>query len=117
MPRPVKCRKVCQLPRASEFRPACGSDCIVTLTVDEYESIRLIDKEGFSQEECAHYMQVARTTAQQIYNSARGKIAEALVGGAALRIEGGAYRLCDGDEVCCSCGGCKRHRQKGCGSG
>ena len=64
MPRPVKCRKVCQLPRASEFRPACGSDCIVTLTVDEYESIRLIDKEGFSQEECAHYMQVARTTAQ-----------------------------------------------------
>lgn len=111
MPRPMKCRKVCQLPRTNEFLPACGGGRFVTLTVDEFECIRLIDRERLSQEECAGYMQVARTTVQQIYNSAREKIAEALVDGAGLRIEGGAYRLCDGRESRCGC--CKR-RGEGC---
>ena len=81
MPRPRKCRKVCRLPRVNEFRPAGGAGECVTLTVDEYETIRLIDNEGYSQEECAGYMQVARTTVQQIYNAARCKIARALVCG------------------------------------
>ena len=71
----------------------------------------LIDREGFSQEECAGYMHVARTTAQQIYNRARRKIAEALVSGLNLRIEGGDYALCDGKETECGCGGCRRHRR------
>lgn len=109
MPRPRKCRKVCCLPKATEFVPSSGGENIIILTVDEYESIRLIDKEGFSQEECAGYMQVARTTVQQIYNIARTKIANAIVDGAALRIEGGDYQLCDGKEEYCGCGGCKRH--------
>ena len=113
MPRPKKCRKVCQMPTTKEFQPIGDTSCkaSVILTVDEYEAIRLIDKQGFSQEECAGYMQIARTTAQQIYNSARGKIARALVTGAALRIEGGDYLLCDGKETDCGCGGCHRHRK------
>ena len=81
----------------------------VTLSVDEYEAIRLIDREGFSQEECAGFMQVARTTVQQIYNSARGKIAEALVGGLSIHIEGGDYTLCTGQEKPCACSGCHRN--------
>lgn len=109
MPRPKRCRKVCSMPRVSEFLPTGESADFIVLTVDEYESIRLIDKQGFSQEECAAYMQVARTTAQQIYNSARKKIASALVDGKGLRIEGGDYRLCDGNEAFCGCGGCSRH--------
>lgn len=109
MPRPKRCRKVCSLPCVSEFTPACGNADYIVLTVDEYESIRLIDKQGFSQRECAEYMQVARTTAQQIYNSARKKVASALVDGLGLRIEGGDYRLCDGKEQHCSCGGCTQH--------
>ena len=110
MPRPRKCRKVCQLPRTREFRPVGEGGPAVVLTVDEYESIRLIDRQGFSQEECGSYMQVARTTVQMIYNSARKKLAAALVDGLPLRIEGGDYQLCDGSEAYCGCGGCKRHR-------
>lgn len=113
MPRPRKCRKVCQMPQTREFRPVGESsgESYVVLTVDEYEAIRLIDKQGFSQEECSSYMQVARTTVQLIYNSARKKLADALVEGLTLRIEGGDYQLCDGEEDFCGCGGCRRHRQ------
>ena len=112
MPRPRKCRKVCCLPKTDVFVPAggCSSSNAVVLTVDEYESIRLIDYNGFSQEECSAYMHVARTTVQQIYTSARKKLALVLVDGRPLRIEGGDYRLCDGQESTCGCGGCRRHR-------
>ena len=112
MPRPRKCRKVCHMPKVCDFVPV-GQDenqTTVVLTVDEFEAIRLIDEQGFSQEECSSYMQVARTTAQAIYNTARAKIATALVEGMPLRIEGGDYRLCEGREDVCHCGGCQRHR-------
>ena len=91
MPRPRKCRKVCHMPKVCNFVPV-GQDenqATVVLTVDEFEAIRLIDEQGFSQEECSSYMQVARTTAQAIYNTARAKIATALVEGMPLRIEQG----------------------------
>lgn len=83
---------------------------VVVMTVEEYETIRLIDRQGFSQEECGNYMHIARTTVQQIYADARKKLADALVDGAPLRIEGGNYRLCSGEEEFCACGGCPRHR-------
>ena len=81
MSRPRKCRRVCSLPKVNEFRPAGSCEDWVNLTVDEYETVRLIDREGFSQKECAGYMLIARTTVQQIYNSARKKLAAALVEG------------------------------------
>lgn len=114
MPRPRKCRKVCQIPEVREFKPVGekSSQSAIILSVDEYEAIRLIDKQGFSQEECGKYMQIARTTVQLIYDSARKKLAEALVNGLSLKIEGGSFRLCDGKEDFCGCGGCKKHRLK-----
>lgn len=111
MPRPKKFRKVCSLPKVIEFYPDGGSKSRIILTVDEYETIRLIDREKFSQEECAGYMKVARTTVQQIYNSAREKLAEALVSGICIRIEGGDYTVCNGEEAECGCGGCRKHRK------
>jgi predicted DNA-binding protein (UPF0251 family) len=64
--------------------------------VDEYEAIRLIDFEGFTQEECAARMNIARTTVQGIYETARKKLADTVVNGKILHIAGGEYRLCDG---------------------
>ncbi len=100
------------MPETREFRPVKDRPCesVVILTVDEYEALRLIDKEGFSQEECSSYMQVARTTVQMIYNSARKKLADALVDGLPLRIEGGHYQLCDGNHEFRGCSQCMKHR-------
>lgn len=111
MPRPKKCRKVCKMPDNLGFNPiTCMHDAFpITLTVDEYECIRLIDKEGFSQEECGNYMKIARTTVQQIYTTARKKMAESLVDGRPLKIAGGDFQLCDGKEKSCRCGGCPKH--------
>ena len=70
----------------------------VKMTVDEYETIRLIDLEGLTQEACAQQMEVARSTVQGIYIKAREKLAEALVNGKMLLIKGRPYRLCEGLE-------------------
>lgn len=98
MPRPVKCRKVCCLPPYSRFEPAKGPEKIetVSMTVEEFEIVRLIDWKGFSQERGAAEMGVARSTVQRIYGEARRKLADCLVNGKALKIEGGCYRLCGG---------------------
>lgn len=114
MPRPRKCKKVCSLPGNLEFRPVkepCKESCVF-MTVVEYETIRLIDKEGLSQEECGERMEVARTTVQQIYTSARRKLAEALVEGLPLKITGGDYRICEGEGFHCGCGGCRKRRKQ-----
>lgn len=113
MPRPRKWRKVCCLPESDRFGPlnaTIDQEYFVTMTIDEYETIRLIDLEGYTQEECAKQMDIARTTVQGIYNDARKKLAESLVNGKVLRIEGGNYQLCDGLEKSCGCGACRRHR-------
>ena len=74
MPRPVKCRRVCAMPRTKGFGPlpraACGKEGPLTLSVDEYEALRLIDLEGMTQEQCAAQMEVARTTVQAVYDAA-----------------------------------------------
>lgn len=112
MPRPRKCRRVCRLPENLSFQPVMPNPDLqdVILNVDEYESLRLIDREGLSQEECGTLMGVARTTVQQIYTAARKKLADALVEGRGLRIEGGQYRLCGEEEPCPGCPVCWRQR-------
>ena len=89
MPRPKKCRRVCDYPQTLTFLPEDrkNREQAVILTVDEYETIRLIDKEGLSQEQCGDFMQVARTTVQQIYSSARKKLADVLVDGLLVEAE------------------------------
>ena len=109
MPRPRKCRKVCFLPERNSFGPLNITNInaeIILMTVDEYETIRLIDLEEMTQEECAEKMDVARTTIQRIYNDARKKLAKSLVEGNILKIKGGDYKLCDNGELLCRCKKC-----------
>ena len=72
----------------------------LVMTVDEYETIRLIDLMGYTQQDCARQMGVARTTIQSTYNRARHKLARMLAEGKDLRISGGDYRLCPHQEEC-----------------
>ena len=112
MPRPRKCRRVCCLPWSAAFGPIGehAAETNVVMSVDEYETIRLIDLMEYTQEECAAQMNVARTTVQGIYNDARKKLADVLVNANGLVIQGGDYTICDSKEESCRCGGCKRHR-------
>ncbi|NCB48551.1 MAG: DUF134 domain-containing protein [Clostridia bacterium] len=98
MPRPMKWRNVCSLPKNNQFGPLSketDEKCLIVMTVEEYESIRLIDLMDFKQEDCAEQMNIARTSVQSIYSSARKKLADALVNGKRLTIEGGRYILCN----------------------
>lgn len=109
MPRPRKCRKVCCMPERNSFGPLNITNInaeIILMTVDEYETIRLIDLEDMTQEECAKKMDVARTTIQRIYNDARKKLAKSLVEGKILKIKGGDYKICDKSEILCICTKC-----------
>ena len=109
MPRPVKCRRVCGHPRCTHFEPRGMQGARaepVVMQVDEYETVRLIDHEGLTQEECAARMDIARTTVTGIYMRARRKIAEALVNGRALVIRGGDFEVCARGDGSCGCGRC-----------
>lgn len=113
MSRPRKHRRVCSLPRCTGFRP-CGhessdSDSVITMTIDEYEVIRLIDLEGLTQEQCAEQMEVARTTIQAIYTGARKKLAICIVQGCSLEIVGGDIRFCENHSSSCPKGCCRRN--------
>ena len=63
------------------------------LTFDELEAIRLADFEGLYQEQAAKKMNISRQTFGRIVESAHKKIADALVNGKALSIEGGPFEL------------------------
>lgn len=97
MPRTEKPRKVCFLPQYTEFTAKNGNKKInITLTVEEYEALRLIDYLGFTQEMCASKMQISRGVVQHLYADARRKLAQFLVDGLPLHIAGGNYELCNG---------------------
>ena len=92
MPRPVRCRRIGQLPVYRSFSPDdTAATESVLMTVDEFEAFRLLDHEGLTQEACASRMNIARTTVTAIYDSARKKIADALVNGKRLLIAGGHF--------------------------
>lgn len=93
MPRPTIIRSVHGLPPYRLFGPldARNNSEIIIMSIEEYETIRLIDELNHTQAECAETMGIGRTTAQRIYNAARKKIADCLVYGKILQFEGGDY--------------------------
>jgi uncharacterized protein len=92
MPRPKCCRNVCGVPDKNYFKPRGipASDLEeVVLNLDEYEAIRLADYEQLYQEEAAGKMNISRQTFGRIIEAAHKKIADVLMNGKALKIEGG----------------------------
>ncbi len=106
MARPRKCRRVCRVPEKTLYGPletSIEKNNIILVTVEEYEVVRLIDLVGLTQEECATRMDVARTSIQRLYIDARRKMAESFINGKFLKIEGGNYTVCTGENINC-CG-------------
>jgi uncharacterized protein len=104
MGRPLMCRRVRCRPHATVFKPA-GIPLVdlatVTLAVDELEALRLADLETLYQEDAAARMKVSRSTFARVLESARRKIADSLVNGRAIVIEGGPVHF-PGERCCCA---------------
>ena len=111
MSRPQWCRWIAGRPIATVFHPegipAPGRIEIV-LTLDEFEAIRLADLEGLYQEQAAERMSVSRPTFGRILAVAHRKVAEALVHGKTLKIEGGTIRMERLGSPRCECPRCRR---------
>ena len=89
-------RKVSSIPPITYFKPAgirMAELEEIRLLVEEAEAIRLKDLEGLEQEECAKKMSISRSTFSRVLDSARQKIADALLNGKAIRIEGGNFEM------------------------
>jgi len=108
MARPPCCRRIAAMPIVEAFGPVLASACQpdqVVVTLDEFEAVRLADLEELYQEHAAERMEVSRPTFSRIIESAHRKIAEALVSGKGLRIEGGSIRMNrKGPSRCPRCG-------------
>lgn len=96
MPRPCKCRHVGGLPKTSYFKPT-GIPLVeleeVTLPVEGLEAIRLADWEGLDMDKASRLMGVSRHTFGRVLRKARRSMAEVLIKGCALRVEGGSYNV------------------------
>ncbi len=106
MSRPVRCRKIGAMPQFIIFKPAGipGRELEeVTLTLDEFEAIRLADLQGLYQEDAARQMNVSRQTFGNILVAAHHKVAACLIEGKTLHIEGGAIEMPVRTFVCHAC--------------
>ena len=109
MARPKKHRRVAFNPAISYFKPRgipMRDLSEVRLTVDEREAIRLADFLGMSHEEAGRHMNVSRATFGRIVQQARKVVADALINGKAINVEGGNYKMVDEVRtfMCRNCG-------------
>jgi len=98
MVRPKKHRMVAFNPEISYFKPRgipMHDLSEVRLTVDEREAIRLADLQGMSHEKAGQQMHISRATFGRIIQQARKIVADALINGKAINIEGGNYKMAD----------------------
>jgi predicted DNA-binding protein (UPF0251 family) len=102
MVRPKKDRYVAYNPEVSYFKPR-GIPMMdleeVKLTIDEREAIRLADLWGMSHEEAGRQMGVSRATFGRILQRARKTLADALINGKAINVEGGNFRIVTGPRI------------------
>jgi predicted DNA-binding protein (UPF0251 family) len=108
MPRPHKCRRVAAEPLAAFFKPAgvpARALEWVELHLDELEALRLADLEALYHDVAAQRMNISRATFGRLLETARRKVAETLLNGKALEIQGGKVVIeMDRQFVCIECG-------------
>jgi uncharacterized protein len=118
VPRPYCNRIIAGRPAVSIFKPI-GIPVTeleeIVMTLDEFEALRLADLDGLYQEQAAEKMKISRSTFSRIVDSARQKVADALVHGKALRIEGGPIHM--GARRCCRLHDRAARRSSTCGRG
>lgn len=118
MARPHKCRRISRLPDNPYFKPAgipLRQLKDITLTLDEYEALRLADLEKMYHESAAKEMGISRQTFGNILTNAHQKVADSIVNGKAIKIEGGVYQM-DGIRIFC-CRDCHHEWQLPFGTG
>ena len=119
MGRPRKDRLVAFNPEISYFKPR-GIPMVdlseVCITVDEREALRLADLDGLSHEESGQCMGVSRATFGRILHNARRIVADALINGKAIRIEGGNYKMIE-ETRRFACRHCSRQWEEPLGTG
>ena len=119
MVRPQKDRFVAFKPNTSYFKPR-GIPMLdldeVRLTVDEREAIRLSDLQGLSHEEAGRCMGVSRATFGRIIQRARKAVADAIINGKAINIEGGNFKMVDAARFF-RCHHCSHHWEEARGTG
>ncbi len=94
--RPKKTRWIKCIPGERCFKPLCkplNKVKVVSLTLDEFEAVRLACLEELKQVDAAKLMKISRPTFSRILTSAQRKIADGLVNIKAIRIEGGCCKV------------------------
>ena len=107
MPRPKKERVVVAPPLFNRFKPAGIRGSVLQrleLTIDEFEAIRLADYLGYNHLEASKIMKISRSTFSRLVDSARRKVAEFIIEGKELFIEGGSFRFARRLVKCVDCG-------------
>jgi predicted DNA-binding protein (UPF0251 family) len=114
--RPKRLRRLAYAPPVLFFLPSGNEELTalndaVTLTMDEFESLRLADLECYSQEQAGRKMGISRATFGRIVESGRSKVARALVHGCRIEISGGAFMFGRGSHL--QCPRCRHQQPRG----
>jgi len=98
--RPKKYRIVRLDPKISQFSPRgkAGRPNEVYLTMDEFEALRLADYMGLPQKEAAKSMHISQQTFSRVLKRAHKDIANALINGNIIKIQGGHYVISSREE-------------------
>jgi predicted DNA-binding protein (UPF0251 family) len=119
MSRPHCYRKITGRPLCAFYAPGgapAPAEDAVSLTLDEFEALRLADFEGLYQEDAAGRMRISRPTFGRIVESAHRKVAQALVKAKPLRIEDGVRPAAKRLSILCDRCPRRRNRSRGIGS-
>ena len=96
MPRHKRIRKIFFQPDVTYFRPRgilLSNLEEITISFDEIEAVRLIDSEGIEQSQAGKKMGISQSTLSRLLKTARKKLANAIINGKAIKIQGGDFKM------------------------